>query len=36
MDAVHDDKITAMYVLGENPAMSDPDVDHARDALAKA
>jgi formate dehydrogenase major subunit len=35
MDAVHDDKITAMYVLGENPAMSDPDVDHARDALAK-
>ncbi|MEC8727708.1 MAG: molybdopterin-dependent oxidoreductase, partial [Pseudomonadota bacterium] len=35
MDAVHDDKITAMYILGENPAMSDPDVDHARDALAK-
>ena len=35
MDAVHDDKISAMYVLGENPAMSDPDVDHARDALAK-
>jgi formate dehydrogenase major subunit len=24
-----------MYVLGENPAMSDPDVEHARDALAK-
>jgi formate dehydrogenase major subunit len=24
-----------MYVLGENPAMSDPDVVHARDALAK-
>ena len=24
-----------MYILGENPAMSDPDVDHARDALAK-
>lgn len=24
-----------MYVLGENPAMSDPDVDHARAALAK-
>ncbi|QMU58340.1 MAG: formate dehydrogenase subunit alpha [Boseongicola sp.] len=35
MDAVHEDKIKAMYVLGENPAMSDPDVDHARDALAK-
>jgi formate dehydrogenase major subunit len=24
-----------MYILGENPAMSDPDVEHARDALAK-
>ena len=35
MDAVHDDQIKAMYVLGENPAMSDPDVEHARDALAK-
>jgi formate dehydrogenase major subunit len=22
-----------MYVMGENPAMSDPDVDHAREAL---
>jgi formate dehydrogenase major subunit len=35
MDAVHDDKIKGMYILGENPAMSDPDVEHARDALAK-
>ena len=35
MDAIHDDKIKAMYILGENPAMSDPDVEHARDALAK-
>jgi len=34
MDAVHDGDICGMYVLGENPAMSDPDVDHARDALA--
>lgn len=34
MDAVHDGNIKAMYVLGENPAMSDPDVDHARAALA--
>ena len=24
-----------MYVMGENPAMSDPDVTHARKALAK-
>ena len=35
MDAVHDGDISAMYILGENPAMSDPDVNHARDALAK-
>ena len=35
MDAVHDNKIKGMYILGENPAMSDPDVEHARDALAK-
>jgi len=34
MDAVHEGAIRGMYVLGENPAMSDPDVDHARDALA--
>jgi len=35
MDAVHDGDIKAMYILGENPAMSDPDVVHARAALAK-
>lgn len=35
MDAIHDNKIKGMYILGENPAMSDPDVEHARDALAK-
>ena len=35
MEAVHEDKIKGMYILGENPAMSDPDVDHARAALAK-
>ena len=35
MDAVHDGDIHGMYILGENPAMSDPDVEHARDALAK-
>jgi formate dehydrogenase major subunit len=26
-------QIRGMYVMGENPAMSDPDVDHAREAL---
>ena len=27
--------IKGMYILGENPAMSDPDLTHARAALAK-
>jgi formate dehydrogenase major subunit len=27
-------QIRGMFVMGENPAMSDPDVDHAREALA--
>ncbi|WP_417513459.1 formate dehydrogenase subunit alpha [Minwuia sp.] len=35
MDAVHAGDIRGMYIMGENPAMSDPDVEHARDALAK-
>jgi formate dehydrogenase major subunit len=35
MDAVHHGKIRGMYVMGENPAMSDPDAHHAREALAK-
>jgi formate dehydrogenase major subunit len=34
LDAVHDGKVKSMYVLGENPAMSDPDLNHAREALA--
>jgi formate dehydrogenase major subunit len=35
MDAIHDGEISGMYVMGENPAMSDPDQIHARAALAK-
>jgi formate dehydrogenase major subunit len=35
MDAVHDRKIKGMYILGENPAMSDPDLNHAREGLAR-
>src|SRR5215216_360503 len=34
MDAVHADEIKGMYVMGENPAMSDPDLNHAREALS--
>ena len=35
IDAIHDDQIKGMYIMGENPAMSDPDQNHARAALAK-
>jgi formate dehydrogenase major subunit len=35
MRAIHNDEIKGMYIMGENPAMSDPDADHARAALAK-
>ena len=35
MDAVHAGQIKGMYIMGENPAMSDPDVAHARAGLAK-
>ncbi len=35
MNAANDDVIKGMYVEGENPAMSDPDVLHARAAMAK-
>ena len=33
-DAAYDGDIKAMYIMGENPAMSDPDQEHARAALA--
>ncbi|ACI93813.1 formate dehydrogenase, alpha subunit [Afipia carboxidovorans OM5] len=35
MDAIHAGTINGMYIEGENPAMSDPDLQHAREALAK-
>jgi formate dehydrogenase major subunit len=35
MNAVHAGHITGMYVEGENPAMSDPDLQHAREAFAR-
>src|SRR2546421_1391794 len=34
MNAIHAGEITGMYIEGENPAMSDPDLQHARGALA--
>jgi formate dehydrogenase major subunit len=35
MHAAAAGRIRGMYVMGENPAMSDPDLAHARAALAK-
>jgi formate dehydrogenase major subunit len=35
MDAIHAGGIRGMYIEGENPAMSDPDLNHARAALAR-
>ncbi len=35
MHAITDGQIKGMYVMGENPAMSDPNLSHARAALAK-
>jgi formate dehydrogenase major subunit len=34
MHAIKHGDVRGMYVMGENPAMSDPDANHARDALA--
>ncbi|HWH74256.1 MAG TPA: molybdopterin-dependent oxidoreductase, partial [Methylibium sp.] len=35
MNAIQAGEIRGMYIMGENPAMSDPDAHHAREALAK-
>jgi formate dehydrogenase major subunit len=32
--AAHEGSIKGMYIMGENPAMSDPNVEHAREAFA--
>ncbi len=34
MHAIKAGGVRGMYVMGENPAMSDPDANHAREALA--
>ncbi|WP_282159137.1 formate dehydrogenase subunit alpha [Shimia thalassica] len=34
VDQAYAGNIKGMYILGENPAMSDPDAEHARDAFA--
>ncbi|MBI5116506.1 formate dehydrogenase subunit alpha [Candidatus Poribacteria bacterium] len=32
--AAHDGRLKAMYVMGENPMLSEPDAEHAKEALA--
>ncbi len=34
MHAIKKGEVRGMYVMGENPAMSDPDANHARESLA--
>tara|TARA_Y100001936_G_scaffold95875_1_gene94272 strand:- start:669 stop:3425 length:2757 start_codon:yes stop_codon:yes gene_type:complete len=35
MDEITKGVIKGLYIMGENPAMSDPDLNHARKALSK-
>jgi formate dehydrogenase major subunit len=34
MHAIKKGEVRGMYIMGENPAMSDPDANHARESLA--
>jgi formate dehydrogenase alpha subunit len=35
LNAAHDGKVKALYIMGENPMLSDPDLNHAREALER-
>jgi formate dehydrogenase alpha subunit len=35
MNAAYDGDIRGIYIMGENPALSDPNVNHVREALEK-
>lgn len=35
LDAAYDGKIKAIYIMGENPVLSDADVKHTEEALSK-
>ncbi len=35
MDAIHEGTIRALYIMGENPVISDPDSSHVREALSR-
>jgi formate dehydrogenase major subunit len=34
-EAIHEGDVRGLYVMGENPALSEPDIDHAEEALEK-
>ena len=34
MHAIHNGDLNGLYIMGENPAMSDPNLNHARESLA--
>ena len=34
-DAAHEGTLKALYIVGENPMMSDPDIDHVKEAYQK-
>jgi len=34
IDAAREGSVKAMYIMGENPALSDPDISHVREALS--
>jgi predicted molibdopterin-dependent oxidoreductase YjgC len=35
LNAAHEGKVKALYVMGENPMISDPDLHHAKEALSR-
>ncbi|MFC1957622.1 formate dehydrogenase subunit alpha [Chloroflexota bacterium] len=35
LPAAHEGRIKAMYIAGENPLLSEPDIEHARESLRK-
>ncbi len=35
LNAAHEGKIKGIFIMAENPAMSDPDLNHAREALKR-
>lgn len=36
LEGLEDESVKALYIMGENPVVSDPDVTHVKKALAKA